>query len=231
MRIWDIAPGFLNDKSLLGEHRELHGLYSIHENQKKGYSRHPETLRWKNCLTGLNLRHSLLVEEMRLRGFNHKSPIERPIKKDVEKLLWPDSFIDQPHEQFALLKTKYENTPQGRIPLPKNIQELWAFHKYSVMARDPDRYRRIGPLVAQNKISCQDLSMIMVSTLRQSPLPGRLTNSLYHMWGYVSHLTEVNHKTLNLSGLIQEIRNQVQAHGISYLTHSTALGELGLWIP
>ena len=34
MRIWDIDPGFLNDKSLLGEHRELHGLMSIHCEQK-----------------------------------------------------------------------------------------------------------------------------------------------------------------------------------------------------
>jgi len=27
MRIWDIDPGFLNAQSLLGEHRELHGIY------------------------------------------------------------------------------------------------------------------------------------------------------------------------------------------------------------
>ena len=46
MRIWDINPGYLNRQSLLGEHRELHGIVSIIRDNKKGYSRHPETLRW-----------------------------------------------------------------------------------------------------------------------------------------------------------------------------------------
>jgi len=38
MRIWDINPGQLNDKSLLGEHRELHGIVSILVNNKSGYA-------------------------------------------------------------------------------------------------------------------------------------------------------------------------------------------------
>ena len=46
MRIWDIHPGYLNNQSLLGEHRELHGIVSILVNKKKGYSQHPETKRW-----------------------------------------------------------------------------------------------------------------------------------------------------------------------------------------
>ena len=46
MRIWDINPGYLNRQSLLGEHRELHGIVSIILNIKKGYSKHPETIRW-----------------------------------------------------------------------------------------------------------------------------------------------------------------------------------------
>ena len=29
MRIWDVNPGYLNRQSLLGEHRELHGIYII----------------------------------------------------------------------------------------------------------------------------------------------------------------------------------------------------------
>jgi len=29
MRLWDINPGYLNRQSLLGEHRELHGIVSI----------------------------------------------------------------------------------------------------------------------------------------------------------------------------------------------------------
>ena len=67
MRIWDIDAGFLNDQSLLGEHRELHGIHSIITNHKSGYSRHPETLRWVSHLPALEVRHGLLVEEMLLR--------------------------------------------------------------------------------------------------------------------------------------------------------------------
>lgn len=44
MRVWDIDPGYLNDKSLLGEHREIHAVHVILTQGKKGYARHPETL-------------------------------------------------------------------------------------------------------------------------------------------------------------------------------------------
>ncbi|WP_319576332.1 pyrimidine dimer DNA glycosylase/endonuclease V [uncultured Desulfobacter sp.] len=69
MRIWDLHPGYLNRRSLLGEHRELHGMASIIVNGKKGYARHPETLRWMNFGWALNKRHQLLSAEMKLRGF------------------------------------------------------------------------------------------------------------------------------------------------------------------
>jgi len=51
MRIWDLHPGYLDRKRLLGEHRELHGLFNVVYLGKKGYARHPETLRWgkSNC--------------------------------------------------------------------------------------------------------------------------------------------------------------------------------------
>ena len=34
MRIWDVNPGYLNRQSLLGEHRELHAIFSIIKNNK-----------------------------------------------------------------------------------------------------------------------------------------------------------------------------------------------------
>lgn len=75
MRIWDLHPGYLNRQSLLGEHRELHGMVSIIVNNKKGYSRHPETLRWMDFGWALNKRHQFLAAEMALRGYNDKSPV------------------------------------------------------------------------------------------------------------------------------------------------------------
>ena len=52
---------------LLGEHRELHAVWAVLTKDKRGYSRHPETLRWRGRLRALFLRHASLVEEMALR--------------------------------------------------------------------------------------------------------------------------------------------------------------------
>ncbi|MDD9302092.1 MAG: DUF1722 domain-containing protein [Desulfobacter sp.] len=226
MRIWDIDPGFLNAPSLLGEHRELHGLFSIHMNHKKGYSRHPETLRWKTALTGLFQRHEILVREMQLRGMNHKSPLEKP----GGTLVWPESWIDLPHVQFGLLRAKYEGKPHGRIPLPDNCQNLWAFHKYSVMARDPGLYKQIGPAVARNNIRFDDLALLVTGLLRQPPAVGRMRNVLDHMWGYVSGFSRLWPETLDLAAQFKEIQVLSLDYDITYLIASTALSEIGAWI-
>ena len=60
MRIWDVAPGVLCRRHLLGEHRELHGLWNILTQDKRGYRRHPETVRREGELAALFGRHELL---------------------------------------------------------------------------------------------------------------------------------------------------------------------------
>lgn len=79
MRVWDIDPKHLCRKHLLAEHRELHGLWNIltKHNGTGGYSRHPETLRWIGKEKALYLRHDLLVEEFRRRGYNHRTPLDK----------------------------------------------------------------------------------------------------------------------------------------------------------
>ncbi|MBC8208218.1 MAG: DUF1722 domain-containing protein [Desulfobulbaceae bacterium] len=225
MRIWDIDSGFLNAQSLLGEHRELHGIYSIISQGKSGYSRHPETLRWVSHLPALVIRHELLVEEMKLRGFNHYSPLDR-IESNLE---WPFIFIDQPAVQYRLLHVKYIEKNQGRISLPKNIQELWASHKYSVMARDPATCKSIGQLVASGEISFDDLSEKLVLLMRTSPTSGRLANAVSHMWGYVDNYSSVDPHELTSGELLQEIQEKSLKYNVEYLLGSTALGELKLW--
>jgi hypothetical protein len=78
MRVWDVPASELCRKHLLGEHRELHGLWNILLLGKKGYSRHPETLRWDGKLGALRIRHQELVAEMRRRGYRHNSPLPAP---------------------------------------------------------------------------------------------------------------------------------------------------------
>lgn len=231
MRIWDINPGYLNDQSLLGEHRELHGIVSIISNNKKGYSRHPETLRWKGFGWALKQRHELLKAEMSLRGFSDRTPVR--LRSNNDK--WPDIFIDNPGHQYSLLKEKYVKKKQGRIPFPKNTQELWAQHKYSVLARDPGLYKSIGITAAGLKRfeRFDELSDNLVSILRTRTPHPRVMNSLQHMWGYVSEYS-VNSSTEKIISdpklLLMEIQILSKKHNIKYLLHSTALSEIGAWI-
>lgn len=103
MRIWDIDSGYLNNQNLLGEHMELHGIASIIiTNNKMGYSKHPEILRWKEFGWALSQHHRQITAEMALRGLNEKSPVE--LSTNIRR--WPEGSIDKPHQQYQLLKQK-----------------------------------------------------------------------------------------------------------------------------
>jgi len=228
MRIWDIHPGYLARQQLLGEHRELHGLFNIIDQGKKGYARHPETLRWVGCKQALVKRHKLLVCEMRLRGYNHHSPL---IEGDEIDVLWPESYIDAPARQFELLAGKYAaDQRSGRIPLPLNTQQLWAQYKYSVMAIAPQLYREIGPEVAHGRFrdDMGRLSLLLVETLRGRPQSGRIFNALQHMWGYVN--ADAGEMPADPSQLLQEIQQRSLSQQQQYLLHSTALCDLASWV-
>ena len=232
MRIWDIHPGYLNRQSLLGEHRELHALVSILVNGKKGYSRHPETLRWSGHGWALRQRHRLLVAEMSLRGYSDKTPVLTRSQKAV----WPESYIDEPYRQYQILATKYRGKEQGRIPLPANAQQLWSQHKYSVLARDINLYQLMGKEVSAMKAQ-QDFSSLanrLNEHLRNAPSAGGLRNALQHMWGYVSDIPPTSEGRMvswSLNRLLREIQLRVQTSDVPYLNASTALSELKAWMP
>tara|TARA_Y100001960_G_C14714983_1_gene849139 strand:- start:110 stop:799 length:690 start_codon:yes stop_codon:yes gene_type:complete len=229
MRIWDINPGYLNDKSLLGEHVELHGLASIIVNNKKGYSKHPETKRWVDYLGSLKKRHDLLVSEMALRGFEHNSPL----KYASDGNHWPKIYIDEPQKQFEILNEKYRDKKIGRIPLPISAQNLWSQHKYSVMARDLNEYKKIGNFVSKMKPNeCFfNLSKELVELLRSEPTLGGIENSLQHMWGYFKkEKNNFNIESLDLDSLLLEIQKYAYLKKEKYILESTALSELKVWI-
>jgi hypothetical protein len=227
MRIWDVNPGYLNRQSLLGEHREIHGLFSVIYHNKKGYSHHPETLRWIGKLPALKQRHDLLVSEMTLRGFRHYSPMPDCPGQEVQKI-----YVDFPYRQFEILKEKYQAREKGRIPLPIDCRQLWAQHKYSVMARDPDYYKKIGPLVSieNNDELFQRLSREFVELLRLPPPRGRLINAIHHIWGYVSAFTSLPEPQSDLNEWLNTIRELTIKHNVTYLAHSTALNDLILYV-
>lgn len=234
MRIWDVSPGYLSRGSLLGEHREIHAIHSILTKNKKGYSRHPETLRWKDRLEALSLRHKMIAAELALRGYRHESPIAWP----NDQVKWPDVYITAPDAQYELLGGKYAGRDSGPIPLPLNAQELWRHHKFSVLARDEKRYRELGAIVAGGKKGLfTELSIELVELLRREPKKGGFANALDHMWGFVKKLNP--EKRISTAGVnsatgyrtkLKFIREAARTHGVKYLLESTALYELESWL-
>lgn len=103
MRIWDIPTEKLCRSHLLGEHRELHAIWSIIINNKKGYSKHPETLRWKGKLKALYLRHEEQVKEIQKRGYTHNSSLDKKLATGKKT---QNEFIDSIEKQKQILKNK-----------------------------------------------------------------------------------------------------------------------------
>jgi len=228
MRVWDINPGYLNRQSLLAEHREIHGVFVVITAGKKGYARHPETLRWYDKLAALKKRHDLLVSEMTLRGYGHYTPME---VEDAKGETVQGVYVDIPSRQFDILRGKYSGRENGRIVLPVNCQQLWAQHKYSVLARDPQYYRQLGSLVSKNEQEkfFNRLSREFVELLVVPPPHGRLLNAVQHMWGYVSLFVSLPEPGTDLQWIMNTIRQVSFTHKIDYLLQSTALSDLAVY--
>lgn len=103
MRVWDIAPQRLCRNHLLGEHREIHAIWSVLTKNKKGYARHPEVLRWKGKLKALYLRHEKLIREFAKRGYFHKSNLQQKLATGKAVQM---SFLHSPQAQIEILKNK-----------------------------------------------------------------------------------------------------------------------------
>ena len=103
MRVWDIEPNLLCKNHLLGEHREIHAIWTVITKGRKGYSQHPETKRWVDNLAGLFERHNAIVEEMKNRRYNHNSPLE--YDGEITKRSFP-VFVDSYNRQLELLREK-----------------------------------------------------------------------------------------------------------------------------
>ena len=103
MRIWDVPPSLMCRQHLLGEHRELHGLWRILTEDRQGYARHPETCRWRGKLAALYQRHESLVEEMARRGYRHASPLDQ---RHATGSAVQTDYVDSLEAQFAILRDK-----------------------------------------------------------------------------------------------------------------------------
>jgi hypothetical protein len=103
MRIWDVPPSLLCRQHLLGEHRELHGLWRILTENRQGYRHHPETRRWRGKLAALYRRHEALTEEMTRRGYRHASPLDR---RQATGSAVQNDYVDTLDAQIVILHNK-----------------------------------------------------------------------------------------------------------------------------
>ena len=111
---------------------------------------------------------------------------------------------------------------------------LWRQHKYSVLAREPAMYKAIGRRVAVPPVDQAVLAGELTAVLRVAPATGGMRNALQHMWGYVAHVEPPEPATLagwSLWQLLLGVRDRAMRADCAYLLDSTALGELGAWLP
>ena len=228
MCIWDINPGYLNNRSLLGEHVEIHKIFSmINKNKVEQY----KIKKWKKYRWALMKRHDIIVSEMKIRGFNHYSPIF----SDINIFKWPKEYLVSPRKQFDILKEKYKMKDRGRIPIPISAQNLWAHHKYSIMARDYNEYKRIGRYLSNVRPNndSKRFYIELIELMRNVPRSKGILNAIEHMWGYISD-EEVNKKikidSLDLSIILDEIKKIAYRKNEKYIIESTALSDLYVWI-
>jgi hypothetical protein len=101
MRVWDVPHAELCDRHLVGEHAEIHAVWSVIANGKAGYALHPEVSRWRGRLAALVARHDANVFEMTARGFKHRSPLLAS-----EDGATQSEYVDPPEVQRRLLAAK-----------------------------------------------------------------------------------------------------------------------------
>jgi hypothetical protein len=103
MRVWDVPPEELCRAHLLGEHRELHAIWTILTQDRSGYRNHPETKRWVGKEAALFIRHEQLDDEMTRRGYRHQSDLEAHLAVGNDK---QTDFVDPIERQRELLAAK-----------------------------------------------------------------------------------------------------------------------------
>jgi hypothetical protein len=106
MRIWDLPVECLCRNHLLAEHRELHAIWSVIINDRRGYSKHPEVTRWRGRLGALWSRHEEQVAEMTRRGYSHRSPLNPRSVPAEHRGKEQTVLIDSTEDQRTMLRAK-----------------------------------------------------------------------------------------------------------------------------
>ena len=163
---------------------------------------------------------------MALRRYRHYSPGGQAALGP-----WPDVYLDAPGAQFAILRHRYRDQESGCIPLPETTQQLWARHRYSVLARHSDSVQRVVQQLTHDDEALRfgALAPELVTRLRQPPAGGQLLRALVqmHRKGHDEELErEVERPDASAirTGLLRRPGSQRS------VLQSTALGDLAFWL-
>jgi len=232
-QVLDIHPGYFGRQHLVDEYRLLGSALAAGSAQKPGERANPSMRRWQEYSWAAYRRFLWIRAEIDFRGITLSTPA-LDVQDPKRKYAWPNP-ISSPAKQFGLINEGQIEDGTGRIPLPRNSQQLWAQHKYSVMARDANHYRSLGPRVARLRTDKEFMNLAeeLTGLLRLQPSEGGLRNALQHMWGHVSGTNKSNPgvNDWSLVRVIKEIKCQALTQDEKYLLHSTALTELQTWLP
>jgi len=72
MRVWDIPLDKLCIRHRNGMHNEIHAMWNIITQGLRGFSQHPETMRWAGRLRALYILHGEIADTLK----HHSSPLD-----------------------------------------------------------------------------------------------------------------------------------------------------------
>jgi hypothetical protein len=116
VRVWHpTLVDVLDDNRILAAHAETHYIQGALTGKHQIWWRHPETQRFYDRDGYIELCHDLIVREMRLRGFNHKTPMAGERTEEHHLMSWANScqdafgdHFDWYHQDVADLCRKWE---------------------------------------------------------------------------------------------------------------------------
>lgn len=182
---------------------------------------------WADHPGGLAVLRRTVEAELALRGVSTGNPARLD---DSAPVTWPELDRDALIEEWR----RRTDLREGRIPPPHRLTDLWAQHKYSVMARSPAGAREIGGALGRQdrSLDVETLLPRLVLDLRKPPPAGRLRDAVMHMWGYVSPVARtrgLEPDYEDLAATVGTIAAIALEEPRGYLATSTALSDLVVW--
>lgn len=185
MKIWDCYPAYLSQPLLVAEHREIHGLMQIVERgQNLTKSADPQIANWLAHPGALAVRHEQLVEEMRLRDIEHKSPVAL----QAGAVAWPkvsgDIGIGIQFEQLAAMGN------DARLKSPNKPDELLQQNALSIMAREPSLYKYLQNENQSGRLKLIEVQREVTEVTRKPVNLEYLNRVVTTMWRYCEQAPE-----------------------------------------